>query len=110
MPKVKAFSVFFTADDILDVEMQVEQGRIREFKVNYRCRIADVWHEAVRYDTEHGALHVHRFYLPLTREARALGRTKPANRDYTSQVQRAEADLATNRKKYRSQMEAKLNG
>lgn len=110
MPKVKAFSVFFTSDDILDVEMHVEQSRIREFKVNYRCRIAGEWHETVRYDTEHGNLHVHRFYLPHIRETRALERSKPADRDYTGQVERAEDDLAANWKKYRAKMEAKLNG
>lgn len=110
MSKVKAFSVFFTPDDILDVEMHVEQGRIREFKVNYRCRIAEAWHEVVRYDAEHGALHVHRYYVPAVRETWALERSKPPDRDYTAQVSRAENDLAKNWKKYRAQMEAKVNG
>lgn len=110
MPRVTGFSVFFTPDDFLDVEMQVEQGRIREFKVNYRCRIGEEWYEVVRYDTEHGALHVHQYYEPAARETKPLETRRPANRDYTEKVSRAETDLAQNWRKYRAQMEAKLNG
>lgn len=38
------------------------------FAINYRARVMDRWTEVCRYDTCHGRLHMHRFWLPPDRQ------------------------------------------
>lgn len=110
MSRVKAFSQPFTPDDILDVEMRVEKGAILDFKVNYRCQIDGKWHDVVRYDTEHGVLHVHRNYSQTGSSPVHASRPHGPTHDSTPDVARAEADLVRNWKRYRALMEVKVRG
>ncbi|HWG91526.1 MAG TPA: hypothetical protein VNZ52_11825 [Candidatus Thermoplasmatota archaeon] len=107
MSSVRAFELYLTAEDILDVEVRLEGGAVMEFVVNYRERIGGTWREVVRYDTCHGYLHRHRFWLegppavqPMENPARPAG-------DYGERLTRALGELRRNWRDYRSRMELK---
>ena len=53
---------FVLDQDHLDLRRVFVDGNLAEFSVNYRLRIGQHWHVAVRYDNCHGPPHVHRFF------------------------------------------------
>ena len=83
MTNVKSYQSELSADDRMDVRFETEKGQVVAFAVNYAARIDGTWHPVIRFDTAHGAPHVHRFWRdgtgppepwPVTRgDAMALG-------------------------------------
>jgi hypothetical protein len=63
MIRTTTFRLIFTLEDEADVTIQKKNGRIVSFGVNYRTNINGKWHDVIRYDTAHGAMHVHRFWI-----------------------------------------------
>lgn len=47
----------------IDVILKVESGAVTDFSVNLSYREDDWYHDAIRYDTGHGYVHVHRFWI-----------------------------------------------
>jgi len=98
MIRTTAFKLAFTWEDEVDVTIRKEDGRIKEFGVNYRAKIGDKWHNVIRYDTAHGMIHVHKFWaspkiIPL--RARTAAGMKTA-------VIEAVKDIKSNWKTYRN--------
>jgi len=108
MARVTAFEFPVTPEDILDIHMTIDSRKITRFSMNLRCRIKGDWVEVARYDTEHGALHVHRNFLPKKDQVRNLERRH--RKDHARALDLAKADLVMNWKRYRAQMEAMLDG
>ena len=108
MAIVKSFVVPLTLHDVLDFELRYTRGRVVAFAVNYRALIDGDWVEVVRYDTAHGAAHVHRFWRPPGRRIEALPDHVATGPDLASGLAHAERDLRQNWRKYRRRMEEVL--
>jgi len=62
-------------NDILDVNLDIEKGKVQRFALNYRTLIKGKWHIIYRIDNYHGFLHEQRFWvseeqMPLEDEER----------------------------------------
>ena len=90
--------------DLLDVRILVEKGRVVGFVLNYAAVIRGEERVVCRYDTCHGHLHVHRYWLRggAPQDLEPPGRAAP---DYARMAGAAEADLAHNWRAYRAKME-----
>lgn len=108
MGNAKRFPYILTAEDIVDTEIEVRAGRVVGFAMNYRAHIRGIWREVLRYDTRHGALHVHRFWLPENTQVRKLTRTVDEPADYRDWFARLKADLDKNWKAYRRNLEGRV--
>lgn len=97
------FLIDVTDHDVIDVWFDVTHGRIEAFAANYRALIQEQWRAVVRYDTAHGALHVHRFWRPEHRQITPL-EPRPAT-DYTQALAKALDDLDANWRSYRRALE-----
>ncbi len=107
MRKVKSFIRYFTALDLVDVEMTLEGNRIQGFRINYRAYIEEAWREVVRYDNSHRTpLHIHRFWPP-SKGSKDFLETE-IRTDYTDAVEEALSDLDTNWPTYRKKIERHL--
>lgn len=102
------FEQYITGDDRLDIEIEVEAGKVLGFTVNYRARIDGRWEEVVRYDTAHGHLHVHRFWRPEGEQVEALDDPNDPKGVYNADLDAAEEDLVENWRTYRRRMERNL--
>lgn len=83
-------------------------GALVGFTANYRARTGGRWVEVVRYDTDHGHLHLHRFWRTGTHEVEELEAPGHPTDDYTDDLEEAERDLVENRRRYREKMEDHL--
>jgi hypothetical protein len=63
MIRSTTFRLTFTWEDEVDVVIRKDDGKIKSFSVNYRTRIDDKWCDVIRYDTAHGKIHVHKFWI-----------------------------------------------
>lgn len=59
----ETFRVEFTPTDRLEVAFTKERGKVTAFSIQYQAVIRGNWQSVVRYDTNHGYLHRHRFWL-----------------------------------------------
>ena len=107
MSKRKAYKIFLSLEDRIDVDLEFDKERGRRprlarFAITYSARIEGGWREVVRYDNFHGYLHRQRFWR--TREPErlpAMGRLPiPDLLDACRQ------DLAREWRRYRSLMES----
>lgn len=92
----------------MDLTLRIDGRELVGFVANYRAIIDDPWVEVARYDTCHGVLHVHRFWLP--EESQILDLEDPFHRrkDYGEVLAIAENDLDSNWPEYRERMEVNL--
>lgn len=102
MAKIKHYEEQFTPWDALDVTFATRRGEVVRFAVNYRAKIQDQWHEALRVDTEHGRLHRHRFWLPLDEQVEWL----PAPLILGTALREAIAEVQAKWPEYRARLEA----
>ncbi|MFH1586664.1 MAG: hypothetical protein ABID38_02310 [Candidatus Diapherotrites archaeon] len=63
MAKWKKFSIPLTTTDLLDVKLEVENGKVTGFALNYRTKIGGNYHEVYRVDTAHGQLHEQKYWI-----------------------------------------------
>lgn len=104
MPLERAFIRYFTDSDLIDVGFRREQGRIVDFRLNYRARIEGGWHEVVRYDTAHAQpLHIHRYWVPHRGQKDFLEDMR--RDDYGVALDEALRDLEDNWQRYRHHVE-----
>ena len=59
---IRWYEYYFTAEDHLDVRVDIQKGVMVGFRLNLRTKWNGVWHPVIRYDTCHGYPHVHRFW------------------------------------------------
>ena len=84
----------------LDFERHKDGGNVTFLKINLCAVIDGEVYEVCRYDTCHGFLHVHRFWLPERRQTRELeDSSKPAS-SYRDWFRNAMQDLNANGEKY----------
>jgi len=95
---------WFTEEDIVDVEIERERGEVVGFAVNLRSRIGGEWREVIRYDTRHGALHVHRFWRAEEESVEYLEGRSEAERAYGRALDEAIEDIRTNWRDYRARL------
>lgn len=103
----RRFQVRLTHEDVLDYDITIERGLVRAFSLNYRAPIGDAWVEVVRYDTEHGHLHVHRPWRGRDRVETLENPQRPA-RAYNAALNEAEEDLYRNWERYRQRIEGAI--
>lgn len=101
----KRWTVEFSDEDWLSIELDVAKGKVTGLVLNYLAHIDDEIREVVRYDTDHGYLHQHQFWLSGTRQVRDLENPKKPSTDYGAVFQVAAADLRTNWSIYRSKLQ-----
>ncbi|HLF05971.1 MAG TPA: hypothetical protein VI893_02150 [Thermoplasmata archaeon] len=97
MSHTERYQRILSATDIMDVEIETDQGRVIGFSLNLRARIGEEWREVKRYDTRHGRLHVHRFWLPEEARIQWLEEEgDEATTDYARELREAEEELKRN--------------
>jgi len=104
MIRTTEFKIRLTADDEVDVKINRENGRITGFSVNYRTRISGKWHNVIRYDTAHGMIHVHRFWI----STKPVAIKKFETDDIKKAVDRSIDDIETNWSRYKKYMIMKI--
>lgn len=98
------YNVFLTEDDVVRCELTILEGRVVAMLLQYEAHIDGQWVEVVRYDTSHGFLHRHRFWLPERRQTDDLEDPDHPSRDYTDAFELARKDLGSNWRAYRKAM------
>ena len=107
MGKRENFRVEFTPADRLEVAFTKQGGKVTAFSIQYQAAIRGEWVSVVRYDTNHGYLHRHRFWLD---EKEQIDDQEPSDRptaDYTVPFKNAYDELCANWRSFRSQMTRK---
>lgn len=108
-PRVTDYRVPLEGDeDFLRVHLVILEGRVIGLVIQYEAIIDDELVEIVRYDTSHGFLHRHRFWLQSKNQTDNLEDPSRPARDYTQQVNLARDDLVANWLSYRERMERAL--
>lgn len=106
--RAKSFIRYFTAEDLVDVALEVNGNAVQAFTINYRAFIAGSWHEVVRYDNAHAKpLHIHRFWPPTKGRREYL--EDEIRADYTDAVEEALADLEEHWQRFRHHVESNLD-
>lgn len=98
-----------TTEDLVDVELDLHQGRVVGFRVNYRAYLHNTWVEIARYDTRHGRLHLHRFWLDSDEQVLDLEPQNRSTRDYGARFTQAVEDISENWTAYRACCEARTS-
>jgi hypothetical protein len=94
-----------TEEDVLRCELTIDDGKVTRMTLQYEADIKGEWREVVRYDTSHGFLHRHRFWLPPGRQIDAREDSDDPVDDYTQAFERAKKDLTANWRRYRKLMQ-----
>lgn len=106
MSKRKAYAIFLSLEDRIDVDLEFEKRpgkppRLDRFAVTYSARLAGRWREVVRYDNFHGYVHRQRFWR--SRTAEPLSDRDRLQAD--ALLETCRDDLRRNWRRYRSLME-----
>jgi hypothetical protein len=101
----KRWTVEFSDEDWLSIELDVTKGKVTGLVLNYLAHIDDEIREVVRYDTDHGYLHRHRFWLSENKQVHDLEDPKNPSTDYGAVFQAAADDLRANWSAYRSKLQ-----
>lgn len=109
MSGVREFLVQLSARDALDVRIEVRQGEVVDFALNYRALIEGRWYEVVRYDTAHGYLHKH-VHRRDSDEVVALEDPKEAGPPYGAALDRAYDHPKDECRRLRREMADNLDG
>jgi hypothetical protein len=103
--RVKDWTATLDSRNVLDVTMEIDDGHVVAFSVNYRARIREEWVEVVRYDTAHGHLHVHENWKAGEDAITSLEDEDDPDPPYNDALTYAEEDLKANWQEYREKME-----
>lgn len=104
----KKFRKLLPRGDFLNFAFLVEEGIVKELSVNYTAEIGDGHVEVIRWDTNHGYVHVHRFWLDGPEQVEDLDDPKNPARSYNSLLTKIENDLKENGPAYREKTGRKL--
>ena len=105
MAKSTEYHILLDEEDALRCELTILEGRVTGLLLQYEAHLNGEWRQVVRYDTSHGFLHRHRFWLPETRQTDDLEDPQQPARDYTAAFDAAKKDLKDHWKSYRKAME-----
>jgi hypothetical protein len=89
----------------LDFSFRVEEGVVTEMSVNYTADIEGMPTEVIRWDTNHGHVHVHRFWEDGPAQVQDLEDPARPARSYNALLTEIEEDLKRNGAAYRARME-----
>jgi hypothetical protein len=108
MSKRKAYTIFLSIEDRIDVDLEFEKDRAKpprlsRFAITYSARIAERWKEVVRYDNFHGYLHRQKFWR--VQKPEPLPDLERGRTDLLLKTCRD--DLRRNWRRYRSLMESR---
>ena len=107
-PRVTDYRVPLEGEqDFLRVHLVILEGRVIALVIQYEAVIRDQVVPVVRYDTSHGYLHRHRFWLPEGRQTDDMEDPGRPAADYTTQVNLIRNDLVQNWQQYRAKMSRK---
>lgn len=101
----KRFRKLLPGGDFLDFSFQVEGGTVTELSVNYTANLDGRLVEVIRWDTNHGHVHVHRFWEDEAEQVEDLEDPKSPTRSYNRLLAEIEADLKRNGPSYRAKMQ-----
>lgn len=93
--------------DFLDFSFLVERGEVTELSVNYTALIDGRHQEVIRWDTNHGHLHVHRFWLGPAEQVEDLEDPGDPKKAYKAALTSIERELRLRHEDYRRKMERK---
>jgi hypothetical protein len=99
--------VEFTPTDRLEVAFIKERGKVTAFAIQYQAVIRGHWISVVRYDTNHGYLHRHRFWLEEDEQVDDREPRGKPSADYTVPFKTAYDDLSANWRSFRAHMTRK---
>lgn len=105
MAKTTEYHIFLNEEDALRCELTILESRVIGLLLQYEAHLEGVWTPVVRYDTSHGFLHRHRFWLPEGRQTDDLEDPDQPQRDYTAAFTTAKQDLSAHWQAYRKEME-----
>jgi len=105
----KRWTLEFSDEDWLVVELNVVRGKVKGFVLNYVAHVGDRIREVVRYDTDHGHLHLHRFWMDERRQTLDLEDRERPSDDYGGVFSTAAADLRANWSQYRGRLKERLH-
>ena len=103
----ETFRVEFTPADRLEVAFTKQRGKVTAFSIQYQAIIRGQWVSVVRYDTNHGYLHRHRFWLPPNEQIDDRDPRKQPAADYTIPFKTAYDELSANWRTFRASMTRK---
>lgn len=108
MIRSTSFKMAFTWEDEVDVTIKKDDGKIISFAVNYRTKINDRWHDVIRYDTAHGRMHAHKFWI----SSKIIPLKGYAVTDMKTAVIESVKDIKSNWEKYKNRLieKVKRNG
>ena len=101
---VERFLVPVGQDLVIRVELRKKSGRLAGFVCQLEADDGEDVVPVVRYDTSHGYLHVHKYWLSEEREVKDMeDRNHPAT-DYTTQLDEALDNLVEHHVDYVARM------
>jgi hypothetical protein len=98
------FRVDFTPTDRLEVTFTKTRGKAKAFSIQYQAVIRGRWTPVVRYDTNHGYLHRHRFWLDADKQIDDQEPRGEPSADYTIPFKTAYDELSANWRTFRANM------
>ncbi len=109
MTQVKAWRAWKPdGSAFLDFERHKEGADVTFLKINFCTIIDDQVYEVCRYDTCHGFLHVHRFWLPEGRQTEDLEDPSQPASSYRDWFKHAMDDLEANGERYAQNIRRRL--
>jgi hypothetical protein len=106
MIRSATFKLTFTWEDEVSVTVQKEDGIIRAFSVNYRTKVDEKWCDVIRYDTSHGMIHAHKFWI----SSKIIPLRELTEMDMKMAIIEAIGDIKMNWERYKSYLIKKVKG
>ncbi len=97
---VEQFLVPVGQDLVIRVELRKQAGRLAGFVCQLEADDGEHVVPVVRYDTSHGHLHVHKYWLSEEREVKDMEDPDSPAIDYTTHLDEALDDLVENHHDY----------
>lgn len=102
--RTERFLVPVGQDLVIRVELRKQAGRLAGFVCQLEADDGAQVVPVVRYDTSHGRLHVHKFWLPDEKAMKDLEDPDDAATDYTAHLDQALEDLVDHHGTYVARM------
>jgi hypothetical protein len=103
--KSTEYHILLSEEDALRCELTILEGKVTGLLLQYEAHLEGEWRPVVRYDTSHGFLHRHRFWLPQTRQTDDLEDPDRPAGDDTAAFDAAKRDLNAHWRLYRKAIE-----
>jgi len=106
MSKRKAYEIFLSAEDRIDVDLEFNKAagappQLVRFAITYSARTRGRWREVIRYDNFHGTVHRQRFWRAGEPERMPSLERLP----FDALLDEFRRDLRENWRRYRALME-----